>query len=214
MKKTLVLLIALLLLVPQVCAAETGTALRFGSGDPIYSIYASYEIEAGITDVKVTFADQVKNYAYSNFVNGKLWISVASVDSLDLSKPIGYVMGKTASGKEIAPELVITSLSFNGEAAKGNLVFDSVQATLNGNAMRVIAKADDHFLGSYTLVVSAYDTDGKMLNSYVMAADFEKKQERFTADLAGCVGASYVKAFFLSSEYRPVTMAKSCEISK
>ena len=73
MKKCLILLLMLLLLIPQAYAAEDdATALDFCADAEIFSIYASYTVETGVTDVAVTFADQVKDYAYANFVGGKL----------------------------------------------------------------------------------------------------------------------------------------------
>ena len=214
MRKTLVLLLVLLLLIPQAYAAGDSTPLRFGSDEAVCSIYASYEIEEDVTEVTVTFADHVKNYAYSNFVNGKLWISIASVDSIDLNKPVGCVTAKNAGGQEIAPTLELASLNFNGEAAKGNLVLNSVQASLSGKSLSVNVDADDHFLGSYTLVVAAYDANGKMLDNGIKSVAFGEKQETFVANLTDCAEADHVKAFFLSSEWRPVATAEDREISK
>jgi len=126
MRKTLVLLLMFLLLVPQAYAAEDSTELDFCADGQVYSIYASYTVEEDVTDVTVTFADHVKSYAYANFVNGKLWVSIASVDAIDLSKPVGWVTAKDAEGQEVAPTLEFASLKYNGKAAKSEHVYEAV----------------------------------------------------------------------------------------
>lgn len=214
MRKALVFLLALLLLIPQAYAAEDATALRLGSDTAVSSIYGSYEVLEDAADVSVTFSDAVGQFAYANFVDGKLWIAVASVESIDLSEPIGWVTATDAEGNAFAPTLEVASLKFDGSEAKCNLTVESVQAKLSGGNLSVSVDARDDYLGSYTLVVSAYDAYGKILDSNVQMVSFREKQETFVAGLANCAEGAYVKAFFLSSEWTPVATAEDREISK
>jgi len=213
MRKTLVFLLALLLLIPQAYAADA-TALRLGSDTAISSIYGSYEVLEDAVDVSVTFSDALGQFAYANFVDGKLWIAVASVESIDLSEPIAWVTATDAAGNTFAPTLEVASLKFDGSEAKCNLTVEAVDAKLSGNSLGVEVDARDDYLGSYTLVVSAYDAYGKMLDSRVTAADFEEKQESFTASLTNCEEGSCVKVFFLSPEWTPIATAEDRAISK
>ena len=215
MRKTLVLLMTLLLLIPHAYAAESpATVLCFGSDAAVNSIYGSYEVLEEAAEVSVTFADGVKNFSYANFVDGKLWIAVASVESIDLSEPIGWVTAKDANGREFAPTLEVSSLKFNGDVAKCNLVVESVRASLKGDALAAVVEARDDFLGSYPLIVSAYDAHGRMLSSGMKTAVFDEAQKTFAISLTDCKEASCVKAFFLSSEWRPIALAEEQEISK
>lgn len=208
MRKAFIVILSFLVLVPSWAhaAQEEVTTLRFGCDKAVFSIYASYEVEDDITEITVKFADHVKQNAYFNVVDGTLWISIAAMNPIDLSGPIGWATGKSA-GQDIAPELKLRSLRFNGNVAESNLAIYSMQTCLDKDVLRVETSARDDFRGQYTLVTTAFDANGKMLACEMQPVVFLEEQQEFSTGLMNCAEATCVKTMFVSQEWSPTAMA-------
>lgn len=205
MKKLILSLLVLLMMMPQPCAAaEEATALRFGTDEAVSAIYASYEMEAGAQTVTVTFADHVKATAQANYVNGKLWISIASASTIDLSGPVGWVTATDAEGRTFAPTLKLASLNFNGEPARCNLTIGAVDAHRSGTALQVAVQAAEAFGGSYLLCAAAYDAAGRQVSLAMQTAALAETAESFSLELKDSAAAACVKVFFLTDGWSPV----------
>lgn len=205
MRKLCVTLLALLLLMPQVAAAEESTPLRFGTDGAVNAIDASYTLEAGVQDVQVTFSEAVAGYAQYNVVNGKLLIAIASSTPIDLSQPLGQVTAKNAAGQVIAPALTLASLQFNGQDAERNLTVSSATAQRSGSAVQVAIQAAEDFGGSGLLCAAAYDAAGRQLTCAVQTLSFAEGTGSFSLTLGDCADAARVKVFLLSEQWRPIT---------
>lgn len=203
MKRTMLSLLVVLLLLPRLCAAaEEATALRFGTDKAVSAIYASYEVDA--QTVTVTFADHVKASAFANYVNGKLWISIASAHTIDLSGPVGWVTATDAQGRSFAPALKLASLNFNGEPAQCDLTIGGAEVRRSGTALQIAVQAEEPFGGRYLLCAAAYDAAGRQLRVAVQPAAFAETVERFSLELTDSADAAYVKLFFLTEGWSPI----------
>lgn len=206
MKRIIFSLLTLMLLTVQAFAVEEeSTALRFGTEEPVSAIYASYEVETGAQEVTVTFAEHVRSSAYANFVDGKLWISIASSAPIDLTRSVGQVTAKNAEGQTFAPALTLASLRFNGQDAHCNLTIDTASVRRNGTDLQLAVEAGEPFGGSYLLCAAAYDAGGRQLICTVQTADLGEKTGSFSLELKDCADAERVKVFFLTQQWCPVT---------
>ncbi len=117
MKKKL-LVILLVLMLSAVMASASGdtpnTALTVDSQETVYSVYACYEVLGDYASITVDFADAVEAYAYSNFVGGKLYISVASASEIDVSSAVAKASAEDAEGNKLAPKLKMVKCTING----------------------------------------------------------------------------------------------------
>ena len=181
------------------------TPLRFGSAEPVYSIYACYQVQTqGVEDVSVTFSDGVKNYAYANYVDGQLWVSIASATPLNLNQPMGWACAELSDGQTAAPELKLVSLRFNGQDAVNGLIVEAVQGTLNDGMLQVTVSACDDSGASYTMIAAAYRADGKLLRTDISTVDLAQMQGPVFVELEQCAEAACVKALFFNDRWKPI----------
>ena len=212
MKSALASLLVILLLAAPCSAAQQKptTPLQYGTPEVVYSISANYDVaDENVAQVDVVFSDAIKDYAYANFVNGELRVSIASVNPINLFEKLGDVTATLNSGTQIAPKLVLTSLKFNGKKATCNLQPGVATVTPKDSAMTVSVPIYNDFPCALTVMVAAYNSSDKMLAANVLQADPTLKEQTLVSTLNGCQEAAYFKVFYLSSGFVPITRAQT-----
>ncbi len=211
MKKLIALVLVMLLLAAPCGAAQQGTTtpLQYGTPEAVYAISAQYEIaEENIAQVTVAFSDAVKNYAYANYVDGLLRVGIASATPIDLSKDLGQVTATLEDGTKIAPTLVLASLKFNGKKATSNLRAGTVTLTEQEGAVVASIPIATDFPCSLTIMTAACDSAGRILDVDILQADATETVQIVSSTLNADKKVSYVKVFYLTSLFAPMSQEK------
>ena len=129
MKRSVGIIIVILILTLGVIIAlaqePAGAELRFVNQEPTYSITAFYDVLMDdVTDISVTFDAAVSGSAYANYIaeDHQLRISVASLEPINLWRPIGVAVASTSSDDAVTPALRLTYLKYNGVRSDSNMI--------------------------------------------------------------------------------------------
>lgn len=213
-KICVMILVMLLLAVPCGAAQQESTPLQFGTPETIYGISAVYAVETENVDtVEVVFADSVKNYAYANYVNGELRISIASADPLDLSYEIGQISATLDNGTQTAPDLKLKSLKFNGKKATCNLIPATVTSSVKDRDLDVSVSVHNDFPIACKVMVAAFNDTHQMLGCAIQDGDSVAQDFSVQATLFNCAEAEYLKTFYLTETFQPIIGVRTAFIN-
>lgn len=204
-KVCIFVLVMFLLAVPCGAAQQEFTSLQFGTPETIYGISAVYAVETeNVETITVVFADAVKNYAYANYVNGELRVSIASADPLDLSYEIGQITATLDNGTQTAPDLKLKSLKFNGKKATCNLIPGAVTSSVNDKDLDVFVAVHNDFPIRCKVLIAAYNDTHQMLGCAVKEGDPVAEDFSVQTTLLGCAKSEYLKIFYLTEAFQPI----------
>lgn len=189
------------------------TQIQFGTSESVYGIDALYTVQTeNVKSISIRFADNI-GYAQGNYINGKIRISIASADPIDLSGSLAFVTATLNDDSVVAPEIEIEKLLYNSLTATENLVPGTVSASQSGSNVSVEIKAHNDFTGnSYTLMTAAYSQQGQMKAVTYQTVTFDSKNKTFNVKLPNCSDAKTVKVFYLTSNFTPVVKAQEATI--
>lgn len=216
MKRLSTIVLAVILLVVPCRAAEqaSSTPLKFGTSDTVYGISACYEVNnQNVETIEVSFIDSIKNYAYANYSNGELRISIASVEPLNLSEALGQVTATLSDGTQEAPELVLKSLKFNGKKATCNLIPGEVTVTNIGEDLTVSVSVHNDFPSICYVLIAAYRENGQMMYCTMQNGDVERKDFSLSVSMEDCADAAYIEVFYITDTFKPITAAETVFIA-
>ncbi len=214
MKRSVGIIIVILILTLGVIIAlaqePAGAELRFVNQEPTYSITAFYDVLMDdVTDISVTFDAAVSGSAYANYIaeDHQLRISVASLEPINLWRPIGVAVASTSSDDAVTPALRLTYLKYNGVRSDSNMIPGSISGDLTDGYLTADITLRDDLMGSVSVVVAAYDGEGCCLATAVETLSFTSEIQTFPVALGNCPDAVTVKAFFITDTWRPYTEA-------
>ena len=177
------------------------------TGLEAYSLYMCYDVHnEDAHSVNVEFSEAVGGAAYSNFKDGKLWISVASASPIDCSDNIAKVKVLDDKGNVLKPQLSRSLYRINGKTVK-----DTFRATLenlvkDSSGIKISVKVEDElFRKNVTMYAALYNDNGKMVGIKLMKLNPSNVEEHYDIVCVAPDDADMVKIMFLNGKLKPYT---------
>ncbi len=201
----------------SVSASGEAYEVSLDTGIEVYSVYMCYEVKnSNVSTVNVDFADSVKVYGYSNYVNNKIWISIASGSPIDCSSVLANITVVSDGGKEETPDLLMSLLKINGvEISTAEFHPTSVTAQKTGNNINFSVNVHDELLRDNICIYAAlYKESGEMTDVKIMKSNPESADETYSSAFLGVKDETTVKVFFMKGVFSPIVVPLECKVSE
>lgn len=186
------------------------------TGLEAYSLYMCYDVHnKDAHSVNVEFSEAVGGSAYSNFKDGKLWISVASASPIDCSGNIAKVTVLDDKGNTIKPQLSRSLYRINGKTVNDTLRVTLENLVKDSNGIKLSVKVEDELLRkNVTMCTALYNDNGKMVGIKLTKLDPSEVEEHYNIVCEAPSDAHMVKIMFLNDKLKPYTVPVFCSISE
>lgn len=195
---------------PAFADGEDGTEIWFSNATPVCGITAYYDVlTENVESIDVEFDAAITGIAFANYVweENQLRIAIASDKPIDLTEAVGTATATLTDGLEAAPQIRLTMLKFDGEAADSNAIPQSVSAKLDGGILTAALAMRDDLLGSVNVLIAVYAEDGKYLGMKQKTLRFTSAEQTFTVSVGRYQNAAAVKVMLLNDGWQPYRKA-------
>lgn len=192
-------------LVPVYAEDLTGTKLLFSSPEPVQAITAYFDVlDDNVENIEVTFDAGINGQKFANYIkeDKQLRVVIASLETIDLSKPIGAAVATLENTSKINPNLKLTYYKTDLGKAISNVIPKSVTGELIDGNLTVKLTLYDDLVGSTEVLLSVYDNAGRFLGIKQETAKFTSEKQAFSFDMGKYSNACTIKAIFVNSNWQ------------
>ncbi len=187
-KRILTVTVLISILFSGIAGAQThAVPIELEAGFEVYSVYLAYDVKTeNVAGVSIEFSDAVKNYAFSNFKDGRIWIAIASATAIDLSEPIARISATLGDNKTVAPELERAVFRLNDIDISSTVIFpSSVTAEKTENGISVSITAKDELMRDLPLFIGVYNGGNMLIEYRKCTLEFLQGEQKFDIVLPG-----------------------------